>query len=98
MEAFYGLKTTAKCLSNCINCNLEPKSVIFADVAYNKQSTKKWFPFIQEGNLNTSEAIDKVKKFHQHSERRYEEGVCWEMGKLMKKVSLGKSETYNKLK
>jgi hypothetical protein len=54
LETFYGLKTTAKCLSNCLNCNLEPKSVIFADVAYNKQSTKKWFPFIQEGSLNTS--------------------------------------------
>ena len=54
METFYGLKTTAKCLSNCINCNIEPKSVLFADVAYNKQSSKKWFPFIQEGSLNTS--------------------------------------------
>lgn len=65
--------------------------MIFADVSYNKQSTKKWFPFIQEGSLNTSEAIDKVKKFHQHMEKRYEEGVQWEVGRVVRKRSFGKA-------
>jgi hypothetical protein len=65
--------------------------VIFADVAYNKQSTKKWFPFIQEGSLNTSEVIEKVKRFHQHMEKRYEEGIQWEVGKVMRKRSFGKN-------
>ncbi len=43
----YGLKTTAKCLSNCINSIIEPKCVIFADVLYNKKNSKKWFPFMK---------------------------------------------------
>jgi len=41
-------------LSNCINSINDIKTVIFADIAYNRTDIqKKWFPFIQEGNLNT---------------------------------------------
>lgn len=63
--------------------------MIFADVAYNKQSTKKWFPFVQEGSLNTSEAVDKVKKFYQQSEKKYEEAIQWEIERPRRTIGRG---------
>jgi hypothetical protein len=48
-----------RCLSNCINSAEDIKTVVFADITYNRTDLqKKWFPFIREGNLNTLQVLD----------------------------------------
>lgn len=52
------MRIIARCLSNCINDPGELKVVLFADASFgNFDIRKKWFPFIEEGNLNTSDVI-----------------------------------------
>jgi DNA excision repair protein ERCC-2 len=55
------LKNVCRCLSNCINSATDIKTVVFADIGYNRTDLqKKWFPFIQEGNLNTLQVLDLI--------------------------------------
>lgn len=44
------------------------KTVVFADIAYNRTDLqKKWFPFIQEGNLNTLQVLDWISDINKRS-------------------------------
>lgn len=53
------MKNVSRCLSNCINSCDELKTVVFADISYNRTDLQsKWFPFIREGNLNTLQVLD----------------------------------------
>jgi hypothetical protein len=60
------LKNVCRCLSNCINSTNDIKTVVFADIAYNRTDLqKKWFPFIQEGNLNTLQVFELISGINQ---------------------------------
>ena len=53
-----GMRIIARCLSNCVNNPAELKIVLFADASFGIfDIRKKWFPFIDEGNLNTSDVV-----------------------------------------
>jgi len=59
------MRIIARCLSNCINNSEEIKIVLFADASFgNFDIRKKWFPFIGEGNVNTSDVIEKVRRIN----------------------------------
>ena len=59
------MRVVARCLSNCINDPAEVKVVIFADDSFGKNDIrKKWFPFIEDGNLNTSTIIEQVVRIN----------------------------------
>jgi hypothetical protein len=36
--------------------------------------------------------VEKVKRFHQQMEKRYEDGINWEAGKVVRKRSLSKGK------
>jgi len=57
-----------RCLNNCINSSIEMKTVIFADIAYLRSDIrKKWFPFIEECNLNTLQVLDFISAINKKS-------------------------------
>jgi DNA excision repair protein ERCC-2 len=59
------MRVVSRCLSNCINNPAEVKVVIFADDSFGKNDIrKKWFPFIEDGNLNTSTIIEQVARIN----------------------------------
>jgi len=59
------MRNIARCLSNCINNPAEIKIVLFADASFGTfDIRKKWFPFIEEGNVNTSDVIEKVRRIN----------------------------------
>ena len=62
------LRVTARCLSNCLNDPSEVKTVVLADGNFNRTELKKrWFPFIEEGNLNTLRVLELVMGVNQSS-------------------------------
>jgi hypothetical protein len=53
------MKNVNRCLSNCINSPIEMKTVVLADIAYLRSDIrKKWFPFVEDANLNTLQVLD----------------------------------------